>query len=125
MKKIDLSKILVEELLDFYIRLSIEQGKAAYVAKTSLVNRLGDELHDISNEIKRRPDDHGRSLLKLFEHSNTQVRFNAAASVSGVFPNEARRVMQTIADSKSDMLAFNAKMYLRSLDEWIQKQNSG
>lgn len=125
MKKIDLSKILVEELLDFYIRLSIEQGKAAYVAKTSLVNRLGDELHDISNEIKRRPEDHGRSLLELFEHSNTQVRFNAAASVSGVFPNEARQVMQAIADSKSDMLAFNAKMYPHSLDEWIQKQNSG
>jgi hypothetical protein len=122
MKKVDHSKMAIEELLDLYTRFSIEQGNAAYVANTSRVNRIGDALYLISNEIRRRSDDRGRSMLKLFEHPNAQVRFNAAASVSGVFPKEARQAMQDIADSKTEMLAFDAKMYLHTLDEWIRKE---
>lgn len=119
--KIDVSKS-TEELLDRYIQLSTEQGKAAYVADTSKVNRIGDALFEISNEIKRRPDDRGQSILKLFANPNSQVRFNAATSVSGIFPHEARQVIQKIAESEFDLLSLHARMYLRSLDEGLENR---
>lgn len=122
--KTDFSKVGIEELLNLFVRLSIEQEEAIYVANTSGFNRLGDTLYEIINEIKRRPDDRGQSMLKLFGHPNTQVRFNAATSVSGLFTNEARRAIQSIADSKSDLMASDARMYLRTLDAWIRKQES-
>ena len=122
MKKADLSKVATEELLNLYIRLSMQQGEAAYGAETSRVNRLGDAIYKISNEIKRRSDDRGESLRGLFKHSNTRVRFNAAASLLGVFTKEARQVMREIADSEFEMLAFDAKMYLHTLDEWIREK---
>jgi len=121
MRKINPSSEAIDELLNRFVALSIEQGKANYVFAIAHSNRLGASLHEISTEIKRRPGDGGRSLLQLFKHKNTQVRFNAATSVSGVFTLQAREILEQIAGSH-DTLAFDAKMYLRPLDEWMQKQ---
>lgn len=123
MNNTDISKVDTEKLLDVFVQLSLQQGEAHDLAKPSLVNRLGDRLYDISDELIRRTDDRGRSLLKLFEHPNTQVRFNAATSVSGLFTKEARQAIQIIADSSSYLTPY-AKMYLRTLDEWVRKQES-
>lgn len=120
--KTDLSKATAESLLDLYVRLSAEQSQAHYVCNAARYNRIGDTLYEITNEMKRRPEDRGASLLKLFGHPNSQVRFNAATSVSGLYTQEARQVLQLIAASETDLLSFDAKMYLRTLDDWIRTQ---
>ena len=121
MRKINPSSEAIDELLNCFVALSIEQGNANYVFAIARSNRLGASLHEIATEIKRRPGDGGRSLLRLFAHENTQVRFNAATGVSGVFTLQAREILEQIAGS-DDTLAFDARMYLRSLDEWVRQQ---
>lgn len=70
-----------------------------------------------------RSSDGGKSLIGLFTHENAQVRFNAATGMSGTFPSQAQEVLEKITGS-NDALAFDAKMYLHTLEEWTQRQKS-
>ncbi|MBB5050554.1 enoyl reductase-like protein [Afipia massiliensis] len=116
MTRFDVASLTIEGLLERYAQLSIRQGAAADLVKTSLVNRLGDQIYEISKELKRRPDDRGRALMKLFDHPNVQVRLNAARSLMSVFPEEARQQIQAIANSGSYPQSIDAGLYLSSLD---------
>ena len=99
MTKQDFSGWSVDDLRERYAELSIRQGAAADLSNMSIVNRLGDEIHKIGNELKSRPGDRGRALMKLFDHPNFNVRLNAGRSLMSVFPEEARRQIQAVADS--------------------------
>lgn len=111
-----LSEMDTTDLLEHYVELSVRQSAAADLVETSLVNRLGDQIYKIGNELKRRPDDRGRALMTLFEHPSMDVRFNAATSLMSVFPIEARRQIEKIAVSKSYPVAGRAGMYLSMID---------
>lgn len=113
MTRLDVASLSIEGLLERYAQLSIRQGAAA---DTSLVNRLGDQIYEISKELKRRPNDRGRALMQLFDHPNVQVRLNAARSLMSVFPEEARQQIQAIANSGLYPQSIDAGLYLSSLD---------
>ncbi|MCR6734820.1 MAG: DUF2019 domain-containing protein [Afipia sp.] len=121
MKKVDLSVASIDELLDRIVDFSIEQGKANDVFAVARSNRIGDSIYEIIAEIKRRSNGGGAPLMKLFTHENAQVRFNAATAVSGTFTSQARDVLKQISES-SDVRAFDARMYLHTLEEWIRKK---
>lgn len=116
MTRFDLSKLSLEDLLTRYVELSVEQGAALELASISQVNKLGDQIYEISKELKTRLGDRRDAFLKLFSHPNAQVRFNAATSSIAIVPREARQTIQAIADSGILPLAGHAGMYLSTYD---------
>lgn len=106
----------VDDLRERYAELSIQQSAASDSLQMSVVNRLGKEIHEIGNELKSRPGDRGRALMRLFDHPNFNVRLNAGRSLMSVFPEEARMQIQAIADSGKYPFAVEAGLYLSSLD---------
>lgn len=112
----------VDELVTRYVELSILQGRAQDLFQSiSKVNRLGDEISEIDDELMRRPGDQRRLLTRLFQHPNDWVRFNAAKSTISVVPAEARRIIQAIADSGMLPQSGHAGMYLEMYDGDMSK----
>ena len=122
MTRAGISEMSDDDLVKQYAELSIRQGRALDLAEgSSKVNRLGDQIHEISKELRRRPGDHRSALLKLFFHPNDWVRFSAATSSISIVPAQARQVIQTIADSKVYPQALHAGMYLSTYDGEMSK----
>jgi hypothetical protein len=69
--------------------------------------------------LKARNGDQRRALLLLYEHPNAQVRLKAAKATLAVNPDAARRVLQTLADSREFPQAGDAGMTLINLDRSI------
>lgn len=115
MTKQDFSSWSVDDLHERYAELSMRQSAAADLSNISGVNRLGKEIYEIASELKSRPG-RGRILMKLFDHPDFNVRFNAGRSLMSVFPEEARRQIQAIADSGKYPYSVDAGLYLSSLD---------
>lgn len=112
-----LSQMSDDDLVKQYAELSAMQGRAmSLLVSSSRTNRIGDQIYEISKELKRRPGDHRTALLKLLSHPDDWVRFNAATSTISLAPGQARQVMQTIADSKVYPQAGQAGMYLSMYD---------
>lgn len=116
MSKRDFTTWKVDNLCERYAELSVRQSTASDLAQMSVVNQLGDEIREIGNELKSRPDDRGRTLMRLFHHPNLNVRLNAGRSLMNMFPEEARMQIQAIADSGKYPFAVEAGLYLSSLD---------
>ena len=96
------SEMSDDDLVKQYAELSAKQGRAQTLLVSSVrTNRIGEQIHEISKELMRRPGDHRSALLKLLSHPNDWVRFNAATSTISIAPTRARQVLQAIADSKS------------------------
>jgi hypothetical protein len=112
-----ISEMSDDDLVNQYVALSVQQGRALrLLASSTRVNRIGDQIHAISKELQRRPGDHRSALLKLLSHPNDWVRFNAAASTISLAAVEARQVIQAIADSRVYPQAGQAGMYLSIYD---------
>ena len=60
-------------------------------------------------------------LLKLFEHPNMQVRLQAARETLAVAPEEARRMIELIAESNRMPQPGDAGMTLWNLDRGVFK----
>ncbi|NVN87017.1 MAG: DUF2019 domain-containing protein [Rhodopseudomonas sp.] len=116
MSEAGLSKMSIDGLLDAFVRLSAARGIAMDLSKVSETNRLGAKIGKIEDELKRRPGDQRFVLAKNFAHPNPYVRFSTATCLIEVMPEEARRQLQLIADSKYYPLAGDAGMYLSNLD---------
>lgn len=117
MRANSLSTLQQRELLDRYVNLSIERGRALELCESAAkVNRLGNLIFDIYDELKRRAGDRPNALSELLSHSNAYVRYNAATGLIGALPDEARQVIQEIADTNLAPLAFHARMYLSAYD---------
>ncbi|MBX9710080.1 MAG: DUF2019 domain-containing protein [Xanthobacteraceae bacterium] len=111
-----LSELNIEDLVERFVQLSLQEDVAANVLRVSLVNRLVVQIHEISKELARRPGDQRLVLTKLFSHPNLQVRFNVATNLFSLVPAEARRQIEEIADSKVYPIAGHAGTYLLILD---------
>jgi Domain of unknown function (DUF2019) len=111
------SEMSDDDLVQQYAELSAKQGRAQRLLVSSVrTNRIGEQIHEISKELKRRPGDHRSALLKLLSHPDAWVRFNAATSTISIAPVQARQVIQAIADSKVYPQAGQAGMYLSMHD---------
>jgi len=117
MAKSAVSEMSDDDLVEQYTELSAMQGRAqALLVSSSRTNRIGEQIHEISKELMRRPGDHRSALLKLLSHPDAWVRFNAATSTISIAPARARQVLQAIADSKVYPQAGQAGMYLSMYD---------
>jgi hypothetical protein len=75
----------------------------------------------MSAELKARDGDQRRALLKLYDHPNAQVRLKATKATLAVAPEVARRMLETIAESREFPQAGEAGMSIDNLDAGIFK----
>jgi hypothetical protein len=121
MTKNDLSTLSVSELVQEFVALGIEQYKAVWDGDTERYNPLFYQMQSVKAELKSRPGDERRALGKLYNHPNIQVRLMAARSTLALAPIEARRIIESIANSNDRPYAGDAGMCLWALDKGIFK----
>lgn len=109
-----------DELLDQFVAFSIDQYEAIrYVQNTRKYNRLFDKLSEIVEELKARGEERFRSIERLLDHSNIQVRLNAARRLMASSPKLARRALEDIEKSGIFPQAGDAGMALSLIDAGI------
>ncbi|MGD9839607.1 MAG: DUF2019 domain-containing protein [Afipia sp.] len=116
MKKVDLSNVTSDDLVQLFAENTREQDKALLLGQIAKYNRLFARMKEIHDELKSRPGDQRRMLIKLFEFPNMQVRLQAAKLTKEVAPLEARAQLQAIVDSKWFPQAGDAGMSLSIMD---------
>ena len=121
MKRVNLQNMSVEQLVERFAALALEQDRALLEENISRVNRLFDALKDVENELKQRDGDQRRALLRLYDHPNPQVLVKAVKATLAVEPITARRMLQAIADSREYPQSAEARSSIRYLEEGIYK----
>jgi hypothetical protein len=117
MSGVDLKSMSVEELVDRFAKLGIEQDQAQLFSNIPRVNRLYDEIEMIKAVLKSRDGDARKALVALHVHPNMQVRLKAAIATLGVARSSARRVLDDIISAEEYPQTANARGILRALDE--------
>jgi hypothetical protein len=121
MKRIELRDMTTTDLVDRFAQIGVAQGQALLRGEHAKFNRLFGLMDDVSKELKRRDGDQRRALMTLYNYQDMQVRLKAAKHTLAVAPVEARRMLQTIADSNWMPQAGDAGMSLSNLDRGIFK----
>lgn len=123
MKRFDVHEATVAELVDHFAMTCVAQNDALFRDEISKFNHLYDQMVEIAEELKSRPEDQRRALLALHNHRDIQVRLQAARMTLAVAPQESRQVIEAIAASKWYPQAGDAGMSLLGLDrgEYVPK----
>ncbi|MCB1497947.1 MAG: DUF2019 domain-containing protein [Bauldia sp.] len=121
MKKVDVTKLSVDELVERYAAISVAQYQAEDNDNISKYNRLVDDLIAAQAELKSRAGDQRIALMKLYDHPNMQVRLNAAHATLGVAPEAARALLLAIRESRWMPQAMQAGMSLRNLENGVYR----
>lgn len=116
MIQLNLGVFTVEQLVEQFAAIGVEQGEAVWDDNSDRYARLFWQMDEIKEELKRRSGDQRRALQVLYDHSNVQVRLMAAKATLAVSPEPARRVITAIADSRLFPQAGDAGMCLLMLD---------
>jgi len=117
MTNVALQVLTVDQLVDRFAAIGVEQDKAEQAEDNAKYRRLFYQMSDIQKELKRRPGDQRRALVVLFDYPNMQVRLMAAQYALAVAPQAARRVIEAIGASTWPPQCYDARMCLRMLDE--------
>lgn len=121
MKRVNLQEMTGDQLVEHFAVIGIKQDNALRKSEHAKFNLLFDEKKAIERELRSRAGDQRRLLTNLYDHPNAQVRLNAAKATLAVAPETARRMLQTMADSREYPQAGDAGMTLVSLDRGIFK----
>jgi uncharacterized protein DUF2019 len=116
MNPLALKDLSLDQLLQRFVDLALDQDRALLEGDIPSLNALGEALHAMSIEMKSREGDQRRALLRLYDHPNIEVRLTAAKATLAVAPEMARRAIQAIAESGEYPQAAYARMALSSLD---------
>ena len=71
----------------------------------------------VVNELKRRPGDQRRELVRFLKDANTQVRLKSAIATLVLAPDRSRRALQMISDFNEYPQAPFARDILSGLDD--------
>jgi len=119
MSTADLKTLSVAQLVDRFAVIGVQQDKALIVDDVAVFTPLYWEMDAVDQELKGRPGDERRALVKLFDHPNMQVRLAAAKATLAVAPKAARRLIEQIAATTHYPQAGDAGMCLMNLDRGI------
>jgi hypothetical protein len=117
MKTAILQDMSLQQLIDRFIEIGVEQDHALLVDEVTDYNRLFKEKTTIVAELKGRVGDQRHALLQLYRHPNMQVQLNAAIATLAISPQSARQVLRAIEASRMPNHALRAGMTLAALDE--------
>jgi len=121
MKQIIFQEMTVDELVQRFTVIALDQDRALLRNEYAKFNRLFKEMEAIKHELKARAGDQRRALLSLYDHPNTQVRLKAVKATLAVEPDSARRMLELIADSREYPQAGEAGMTIDNLDSGVFK----
>jgi enoyl reductase-like protein len=116
MSHADLKSMSVEHLVSRHVEIGVAQDEAILDDDNSTFNQLYDKLKMIERELKARSGDQRCALIPLYQHSNMQVRLNAARATLAVAPQAARNALESISRSRHLPQAGDAGMALDALD---------
>jgi Domain of unknown function (DUF2019) len=117
MKGIEFERLTIEELVDLFAEIGVEQDRALFHERIAEFRNLYGQMNAIDNELKRRGRDARLALLRLYDHPSVQVRVKAAIRTLAVAPDAATRLLKAIRDSNRFPQAADAAMMLRSLED--------
>jgi hypothetical protein len=120
-KQVTLQDLSVDQLVERFAGLALEQDTALLRENITRVNQLYYALKDVEYELTARDGDQRRALVRLYEHKNPQVRLKAVKATLAVAPEVARPMLQAIADSREYPQAGEAGMSIRNLELGIYK----
>ena len=120
-RRINLARLSIDDLIQRYVQIGLEQYEALLDLDTRRFNRLFDRMIEVEQELGVRGRDARLQLLTLYEHPNAQVRLNAFKETLAVAPKQARKALEELADSVEYPQAGDAGMCLWALDEGIFK----
>ncbi len=121
MNRVTLEEMAISELVDRFAAICLDQDRALLYSEIAKFNQLYRQMAAVRDELKQRPGDQRRALLALYDHENAQVRLQAATASLAVAPDEARKLIETIASSRKFPQAGDAGMTLVNLDRGIFK----
>ncbi|HEY6994169.1 MAG TPA: DUF2019 domain-containing protein [Xanthobacteraceae bacterium] len=121
MKSSKLQSMTVDQLVQRFTAIALDQDKALLRREYARFNRLFDEMEAIEGELKERDGDQRRALLRLYDHPNAQVRVKAVKATLAVAPQPALRQLKAIAESREYPQAGEAGMSLLNLERGIFK----
>jgi hypothetical protein len=113
----------VNELVERFTVIALDQDRALLGDEIAKYNRLFDQMEAVEAELKERAGDQRRGLLPLYKHANAQVRLKAAMATLAVDPKAARDVLQKISDNQEYPGAAYARSMMRALDEGTYRPN--
>jgi Fic family protein len=117
MNRIELTNLSVEQLVERFTAIALEQSEALRTDKLRKYNKLYDRMEEVEQELKSRSGDRRDALSGLMQHPNAQVRLKAASAILALFPNAARRTLQDLIDKKEFPEAGYAGSMLDAVDE--------
>jgi hypothetical protein len=109
--------LTVDQLVERFAALGVEQSKAIDVDNNAKYARLFEQMRDVEEELKLRAGDQRRALVALYSYPNMQVRLAAAKATLATDPQVARQVIEAIATSTWPPQCYDARSCLRMLDE--------
>lgn len=117
MKRAILQDIAVEELVERFVEIALQQDQALLFDEYGQYNRLFDKMEAIKATLKNRDGDQRSLLLPLYKHDNAQVRLKAALATLAVAPEAARAVLEDLSSSNRYPEAASARGMLRALND--------
>jgi Domain of unknown function (DUF2019) len=123
MKHPPLTQMTVTQLVEHFLKVTLNQDDANLEGDTGKYNRLFREMCAITEQLKARPGDQRRALLRLLEHPNAQTRLQSAIATLALAPDAARRALQIISDRQEYPQAADARGMMRALDEGTYTPN--
>jgi hypothetical protein len=117
MKTGSLAQLTTDDLVTHFVGIMLLQDKALIEDDdVGKYNLLYQQALAIVEELRARPGDQRRELVKLYGHDNPQVRLMAAKWTFALEPERARHVLQDLHDRQVFLYGGSAGMTLWMLD---------
>jgi hypothetical protein len=105
MTKAVIENLSSDELASRFESLALRQHTANQEGDTPAFNKIYFRLKDIGAELRSRSGDQRRMLLPLLSHKTAWVRYMAAIHMLMVAPDEARAVLDQLAEKSNNEFA--------------------
>lgn len=89
-----------DQLVERFVEIAVQQEEALLRDEIAKFNKLFSQMNAVDQELRSRPGDQRRLLLRLYDHPNVQVRLKAAKRTVAIAPDDARAVLESIASSR-------------------------
>lgn len=116
MKRINLSEIDDDVLIDKFVVAAKNLGLAVLDSETRRANRMYHYLRAIDLELRSRGTQARMKLTPLLNDDDRFVRYYAAQKLLGLVPDRSRSVIEWNYKYRFDAIAGDAGMLLAALD---------
>lgn len=117
MKRDALHDTNVDELVERFLSMALEQDEALLTDAITKYNRLYDQMEAVERELKGREGDQRRALQPLLKHANAHVRLKAAIATLAVEPDAATAALQEISKRNEYPQAAEARGVIQAVSE--------